>query len=364
MADKTATDAPIEEAEVEAPEVVTTRGLVPTASTSFVETQQREAGLNALSRMDDFEFMARLDSLKLAIERFRQMMREVLTKGKTHDCDLMEIEGVDRPVFTQSAAEKTCFLAKLVPTYIINRAPGTPPDSPAIAYLVACQLHLGNADGPVTAEGVGSCNSHERKYRWRYAEKSCPACGVVGSLLHSKHKDDRGPFAGTKPYFCWTKKGGCNAKFSETDERITKQKIGQVENPEPYDLDNTLLKMAKKRAFVDAAKTATCASGMVTQDLEENIAGTPASVDLREAIFRRAKLNGWTTLGPLLELARRATGKPVRTKAEFDKLSPDDLAKVYETLPVSETEKKESDDMKIEDDFDGRGEESPHGASE
>lgn len=366
MADPTATPAPVEEQEFE-PEVERkpSRALAPTTSTSLVETQQREAGLNALARMDDFEFDARLDALKLAIERFRRMMTEVLTRGKDPSSDLMTIEGVDKPVFTQSAAEKTCFLAKLVPTFVVERNGGVPPNEPAIHYLVRCRLHLGNDEGPVVAEGVGSCNSHERKYRWRYAEKSCPACGVVGSLLRSKHTDDRGPFSGTKPFFCWAKKGGCGQKFAETDERITKQQLGMVENPEPFDLDNTLLKMATKRSFVSASKTAVCASGLVTVDLEESAGGTSASKDLLAAVYRRAKLNGWSVLGPLLEVARKATGKPVRTKVEFDRLAADDLAKVYDALPISEKEKEEEDGTPMDDDETDLGDqESTHGASE
>ncbi|KKK67335.1 hypothetical protein LCGC14_2955110, partial [marine sediment metagenome] len=63
--------------------------------------------------------------------------------------------------------------------------------------------------------------------------------------------------------------GGCGAKFAETAEAIISQPEGRVENDDPYTLVNTLLKMAKKRALVDAVLSATRSSGLFTQDVED-----------------------------------------------------------------------------------------------
>ncbi len=329
--------------EIEDVETTTVTGLSP-LSTSLAVEQQREAGLNALARISDAEFVERLKSLRLGLDRFDMMMREVLTTGSGPGYDLMVIEGVDKPVFTQSAAEKTCFVARLCPEFTVDRTLGTPPDSPVISYTVRCNLHLGNLDGPVVAQGVGSANSHEKKYRWRYAEKHCPECGVVGGLLRSKHKAKPGTkFAGSLPWFCWKKKGGCGTEFAEDDDRITTQTLGMVENPDPFDLDNTLLKIAKKRAHVDATKTATCASGRVTQDMEEGHAGSEDATVLRDRVLDRARKLGWTTLGPVLDAVRRATGKPVRTKVDFDRVNANDLARTLEKMPLPPDEKQEDD---------------------
>jgi hypothetical protein len=310
--------------------------LAPTTlNDSLAVEQQREAGINALARMSEFEFEERMKALRVGLERFDRMMGDLLTTGSHHGADLMTVEGIDKPILTLSGAEKTCFVARLVPTFAVERTTGAPPSSPAIHYLVRCDLHLGNTDGPVVAQGVGSCSSHERKYRWRTAEKSCPECGVLGTIIRSKFPARAGtPFAGTKPFYCWKKKGGCGIEFSETDERITRQVLGMVENPDPYDLDNTLLKMAKKRAFVDATKTATASSGRVTVDLEENAGGSDAANDLRDEVFKRARATGWKTLGPILEIATKATGRPCRTKIDFDRLSANDLARVLERMPA------------------------------
>jgi hypothetical protein len=45
---------------------------------------------------------------------------------------------------------------------------------------------------------------------------------------------------------------------------------GKVENPDIADVYNTVLKMAKKRSLVDATITATAASDIFTQDVEDN----------------------------------------------------------------------------------------------
>jgi hypothetical protein len=53
-------------------------------------------------------------------------------------------------------------------------------------------------------------------------------------------------------YFCWRKKDGCGALFPLGDKAIENQEVGRVENPDIADTYNTVLKMAKKRAQVDA----------------------------------------------------------------------------------------------------------------
>jgi len=319
------------EAVMEPEQVVT---LTPAAGLAV--EQQREAGLNALARMSDGEFVERLKSLRVGLERFDMMMREVLTTGVGPGFDLMKVDGVDRPVFTLSAAEKTCFVARMCPSFVVERASGTPPDAPAVHYVVHCKLHLGNTEGPVVAEGVGSANSHEKKYRWRYAEKHCPKCGVIGSLIKSKYEGKPGtPFAGVLPWVCLRKRGGCGVELAPNDPEVLAQKMGMVENPEPFDLDNTLLKMAKKRAFVDAAKTATCASNRVTQDLDDSSPGTPepSPNTMREQITARATALGWKR-GDLWTVVADATGKPVKNIEGFARLDAKDLQRVLDKMPA------------------------------
>ena len=44
---------------------------------------------------------------------------------------------------------------------------------------------------------------------------------------------------------CFAKKGGCGAKFADTDKAITDQQVGQIVNPDVFDAMNTIDKMAQ-----------------------------------------------------------------------------------------------------------------------
>jgi ssDNA-binding Zn-finger/Zn-ribbon topoisomerase 1 len=118
---------------------------------------------------------------------------------------------------------------------------------------------------------VGAANSFEKKHRYRGAKRSCPSCGCEGTIKRSSYEKD-----GDKGWYCHTKVGGCGANFLSTDTAITEQQGGQVDNPDPWDVENTLLKMASKRAQVDATLRVTATSGLFTQDLEDQAGGDDA----------------------------------------------------------------------------------------
>jgi predicted RNA-binding Zn-ribbon protein involved in translation (DUF1610 family) len=132
---------------------------------------------------------------------------------------------------------------------------------PTIHYVIKCHLMR---DGYRVGQGIGSCSSRETKYRYRNAQRVCPECGKE-NIRRSKPKNasDRNP-----GWYCWQKTEGCGATFAGDDTRITGQEAGKVVNPDIADLDNTILKMAKKRAYVDATITTTAASEFFTQDIE------------------------------------------------------------------------------------------------
>lgn len=125
-------------------------------------------------------------------------------------------------------------------------------------YRYSCTI---TRNGFMVAKAEGSCNSREKKYRYRKAERECPKCGAAAII------------AGKKEYgggwLCWDKKGGCKAKFTENDPAIIGQPSGDVENTEPFELVNTIQKMAQKRAHVAATLLAIGASEFFTQDIED-----------------------------------------------------------------------------------------------
>jgi hypothetical protein len=126
--------------------------------------------------------------------------------------------------------------------------------------LTKCQIfHI--ESGQKIADGVGFASTLESKYRWRNAARKCPVCGKE-TIIQGKKEYGGG-------YVCFGKKGGCGAKFKDDDPAITSQTAGKVENIDIADTYNTVIKMSKKRAYVDATITACAASDIFSQDAED-----------------------------------------------------------------------------------------------
>lgn len=190
------------------------------------------------------------------MEKVQQLMRSALTKDEHYGV----IPGTKKPSLLQPGAQKLCFMFRLIPSFRIEACDEL--ENSHREYRIRCQLSHA-ATGQLVGEGVGSCSTMEAKYRWRSAERSCPACG--GEFIkRSKFEKD-----GDKGWYCYGKIGGCGENFVSTDPRIIEQETGRKENPDIADAYNTVLKMAKKRAFVDATLTATAASDIFTQDTED-----------------------------------------------------------------------------------------------
>ena len=116
------------------------------------------------------------------------------------------------------------------------------------------------------AEGIGSCSSWEKKYRYRNLDKTCPNCGKA-TIRKGSEKFGGG-------WYCNKKAGGCGANFKDGDKSIEDQPAGQVLNSDPADIVNTIDKMAQKRAIIAATLLACNASEYFTQDVEDYIDGT------------------------------------------------------------------------------------------
>jgi hypothetical protein len=227
-----------------------------------IATVPAVVGTHALANLSDQEFETNLAAIRKGQERIKRMQLELLVKG----VDYANIPNVDKPSLGKPGAEKLCLaygLAARIET-ILRRGDGA--TSPLITYDAECHLHLGSFDGLEVGVGHGTCNSWEVKYRYRDASYVCPECGK--ELRHSK-----APKTG---WYCWAKLGGCGREFPENEPRIKSQTIGRIENPDPSELANTIMKMAEKRAHVDATLRTTAASGIFTQDLEDNVGAEPA----------------------------------------------------------------------------------------
>ena len=167
------------------------------------------------------------------------------------------IPGCNKPSLLKPGAEKLGLTFRLEPEYEVYEQFL---EKGHYYCRIKCTLkHI--LTGQRWGDGVGSCSTMESKFKYRNQNRICPKCSQE-TIIQGKSEFGGG-------FLCWAKKGGCGAKFSDTDSQITTQKVGRVESEDLADQYNTVLKMAKKRAHVDAMLTATAASDIFTQDVED-----------------------------------------------------------------------------------------------
>jgi hypothetical protein len=191
--------------------------------------------------------------IKSQVQLIQEVMQAVMQEGYHYGV----IPGTEKPTLLKPGAEKLTTTFRLAPLiHVEARELGNGHRE----YQVRCTLvHIPTAR--VYGEGVGSCSTLESRYRYRNADRTCPYCGR-STIIKGKAEYGGG-------WLCFQRKGGCGAKFADQDTSIVSQAAGRVENADLADTYNTVLKMAKKRALVDATLTATAASDIFTQDLED-----------------------------------------------------------------------------------------------
>lgn len=113
-----------------------------------------------------------------------------------------------------------------------------------VKYVIAAEL-IHPASGHVVAEGVGSCSTNEVKYQYRWYSKS----RLINEHGYTEEEVETLP----------SRERGRYVQY-------------RIRNPEILDLDNTILKMAAKRAEMDAALQLPGVAAVFTQDLGEGTA--------------------------------------------------------------------------------------------
>ncbi len=144
------------------------------------------------------------------VTRRTQMLRDYVRNHMVEGEDYGVVPGGTKPTLFKPGAEKLNAVFGLSPLVeVTNREENW--DDGFVSYEIKVTLFNKRSE-KVDAEGIGSCNSRERRYK----------------------------------------------------------------NQDAANIANTVLKMAKKRALVDATLSATRASGMFTQDLEDMDLSEPA----------------------------------------------------------------------------------------
>lgn len=218
--------------------------------------QHLVVGVGALAAMSEADFARNLAMLEQGQKRLEQITDKLLVKT----VDYGHVPNVKKPFLLKPGAEKLANFYGLAVSFEADRVVGDGVKSPPLAYHVKALVHLRDFDGPVVAQGYGEANSWEERYRYRESKRSCPTCSHEGLI---KGKPD-GKLKGK--WWCSARDGGCNKTFEAADPAIVDQVVGKIDNPDPYGLANTLVKMAEKRAMVDGILRATGTSGFFTQD--------------------------------------------------------------------------------------------------
>lgn len=140
-----------------------------------------------------------LDQAKKRVDELQKFVQAVMV----HGIDYGTIPNTPKPTLFKAGAEKLCEVYALAPQVSVT-ARMEDWENGFFAYEVKVTL-ISKRTGVLIAEGIGSCNSKEKRYR----------------------------------------------------------------NQDQFSIVNTVLKMAKKRALVDAVLSATRSSGLFSQDLED-----------------------------------------------------------------------------------------------
>lgn len=182
--------------------------------------------INALSIIDTVE-IDNIANTMAKIQQMQNVVQKTLKKGH----DFGEVPGTSKPTLLKPGGEKICMLFGLNPEYEFLQTTEDY-DKEFFSYNIRCTLFR---NGQPVAQGVGSCNSKEKKYRFINVDE-IPE-NYIGQSEQITDKYGR-----------------------------TKYKIN---NPDICSLVNTILKMAKKRAFIDAVLQVASLSEVFTQDVED-----------------------------------------------------------------------------------------------
>ena len=209
----------------------------------------------------------------LAIQAQVNTIQEVMNQVMKANVHYGVIPGCKEPSLLKPGAEK------IMATFRLSADPEVIDisDNDQIRYRV--KIRLVSSSGVFVGAGIGECSSNEEKYKWRKA-----VC---------KEEFDEAPVDRKRE------------KWSKGYQNKPNYKAQQIRT-EPADLANTILKMAKKRALIDAVLTCTAASDCFTQDIE----------DLPEEYINQ--------------------DQPVRQQEQFATVGEDDLVKLRAALKVAD----------------------------
>lgn len=162
----------------------------------------------------------------------RTVVKEVMVK----DLHFGTIPGTDKDTLFQPGAETLLMTFRVAATFEVEDLS----THDCASYRVRC-IGKHQVTGNLLGEGMGSCSSYEAKYKWQRA---------YGREFNATPEDRR------------------RIKYGWDNKKREEYEILQIRT-EAADIDNTVLKMAVKRAKVAMAISVTACSDLFSQDLED-----------------------------------------------------------------------------------------------
>ena len=193
-----------------------------------------------------------LGQVNLIQEVMRAVMKDGEHYGKIPGCG-------DKPALLQPGAQKLLVTFRLAPEYAVTEKQM---DKGHREYQVLCTLKT-IGSGSFVGQGAGSACTLEGKWRFRVAPKKITDRPVPKEYWELRQADPG------KAQELLGGKGFSTKKNDNGQWMIAEGSSEKVEHDNPADYYNTVLKMACKRALVAATLTATAASDIFTQDVEE-----------------------------------------------------------------------------------------------
>jgi hypothetical protein len=190
--------------------------------------------------METYELQRTLTAkdIRAQVNLVQEVMKAVMKK----DTHYGTIPGCDKPTLYKAGSEI------LLTTFKISIEPVVEDLSTADEARFRVLTKGYYRDGTLIGTGVGECSSNEEKYKWRKA---------VCDEEWNDTPEDRRREKWNKGYY-----------DKETKKKTEPYKVKQIRT-EIADVANTVLKMAKKRSQIDLTLTATAASDIFTQDIED-----------------------------------------------------------------------------------------------
>lgn len=188
--------------------------------------------MNELVRYNPQLPMSEVD-MRMQVNLIQKVMKEVMKP----DVHYGKIPGTPKVSLWKPGAEVLCVTFHIAPSFKIEDLGGK-----GFARYRVCSIGTHQGTSIVLGEGWGACSSLEEKYKWRKTNSNAEWDNTPEEFRRTKYGYDK--------------------------QERREYEVKQV-RMEPADIDNTILKMAVKRAHVSMTLNVTAASDIFTQDIED-----------------------------------------------------------------------------------------------